>query len=88
MERSCRELLNNLIINRFIFKYNQITLFPCVTFIPKIGMGLPKTGINFYSARRFFDLFTRKKNNKEKRNSNNPFRRYFPGFSCQKTCFP
>jgi len=26
---------------------NKITLFPCFTFMPKTGMGLPKTGVNF-----------------------------------------
>jgi len=32
---------------RFILKNNQITLSPCFTFIPKIGVGLPKTGLVF-----------------------------------------
>jgi len=49
MKRSRRELSINMVINRFIFKNNQITLITCFTFIPKTGVGLPKTGIIFYS---------------------------------------
>jgi len=33
-----------MIVDRFIFKNNLITLFPCLTFIPKTGVELPKTG--------------------------------------------
>jgi len=47
MKRSRQELSINMVINRFIFKNNQITLFTCFTFIPKTGMGPPKTGIIF-----------------------------------------
>jgi len=36
-----------MIVDRFIFQYNQITLSSCVTFIPKTGVGLPETGVNF-----------------------------------------
>ena len=46
MKRSPRELSINMV--RFIFQNNQFTLFPYFTFIPKTGMGLPKTGIMFY----------------------------------------
>jgi len=40
MKRSLRELSIDMIIQRCIFKYNQISLFPCFTFVPKTGMGL------------------------------------------------
>jgi len=30
-----------------IFKNNHITLFACFTFIPKTGVGIPKTNIHF-----------------------------------------
>jgi len=39
-----------MVVDRFIFKNNQITLSPCFTFIPKIRTGLPKTGFSFYCA--------------------------------------
>jgi len=45
MKRSRRELSINKVIDRFIFKDNQITLFTCFTVIP--GRGLPKTGFFF-----------------------------------------
>ena len=50
MQRSRRELSINVIINRFIFKNNQITPFPYFAFITEIGIGQPKTGIIFYWA--------------------------------------
>jgi len=34
-----------MVIDKFIFKNNQIMLFPCVTSIPKTGVGQPKTGV-------------------------------------------
>jgi len=37
-----------MVADVFIFKNNQFTLFPCFTFIPKTGVGIPETGINFY----------------------------------------
>jgi len=37
-----------MVVDRFIFKNNQVTLSPCFTFIPKPGVGLPKTGVGFY----------------------------------------
>jgi len=39
---------DNIVINRFILKNNQITLFTCFIFIPKTDMGLPKIGNIFY----------------------------------------
>jgi len=43
----------DLSINRFltslhIFKTNHITIFPCFTFIPQTGLGLPKPKVSFY----------------------------------------
>jgi len=46
-----------MVIDWLIFKNNQISLFTCITFIPKTGMGLPKTGIIFYR-----DIKTKKLN--------------------------
>jgi len=34
-------------VQKFIFKNNLITLFSRFTFIPKLGIGLPETGIIF-----------------------------------------
>jgi len=39
-----------MVVDRLIFKNNQITLFPCFTFIPNAGVGLPKTDVGFYSV--------------------------------------
>jgi len=36
MKRSRRELSIDMVIHKGIFKNNQITLFSCFTFIPKI----------------------------------------------------
>jgi len=43
MERSCRELSNDMVIHRGILKNNEITLSPCFAFILK-------TGVSFYSG--------------------------------------
>jgi len=43
MERSPRNVEINMVVDRFIFKNNQITLFR-FTSIPKTGMGLLKAG--------------------------------------------
>jgi len=40
MKRSRRELFIDMVIRKGIFKNNQITLFPCFTFIPKTGFFL------------------------------------------------
>jgi len=52
MKRSRRELSSDVAVDRFIVKNNQITSFPCFTFIPKTGKGLPKLRVCFYSAHR------------------------------------
>ena len=46
MESSQRVHFIEMIVDRFILKNNQITLFPCFTFIPKTGEGL-KQGLIF-----------------------------------------
>jgi len=48
MKRTRRELSIDMVIDSFIFRNNQITLITCYTFIPKIGMELPKTGVMLY----------------------------------------
>jgi len=52
MESSRRDLFIGMVVDRFIFKNNQMTLFPCSTFIPKTRTGLPKTGVSFYCVGR------------------------------------
>jgi len=37
-----------MVIERLDFEGNYVTLVSCLTFKPKTGMGLPKTGINFH----------------------------------------
>ena len=46
MESSPRDSFIDMVVDRFIFKSNQITLSPCFTFIPKTGVGLHETGIS------------------------------------------
>ena len=41
-----------MVVDRFIFKINQITLSACFTFMPKTGVGLPKIGVSFYCVVR------------------------------------
>ena len=48
MESSRRDLLIDMVVDRFIFKNNQITPSHCFTFVPKTGVGLPKKGVIFY----------------------------------------
>jgi len=48
MESSRRDLFIDMVVDRFIFKNNQITLSPCFTFTPKTRTGLPETGVSFY----------------------------------------
>jgi len=43
MKRSRPELFIDIAVHRDIFWNNQIVLYPCFTFIPKAGMGLPET---------------------------------------------
>jgi len=47
MESSRRDLFIDMVV-RFIFKNNQITLFPCFTLTPKTGVRLRKTGVSLY----------------------------------------
>jgi len=47
MENSRRDLFIDMVVYRFIFKDNQITLSPYFTFIPKTSVGLPETGVSF-----------------------------------------
>jgi len=49
--RSRRELPTHMVIHRDLFKYNQITLFPCFIFIPKVG-------VSFFCVRLFFVIAT------------------------------
>jgi len=51
-ESSRRDLFIDMVVDMFIFKNNEITLSPCFTFIPKIGVGLRKTGVSFHCAGR------------------------------------
>jgi len=48
MESSRRELFIDMVVDRFVFKNNRITLSPCLTFISKIDRGQTKTGVSFY----------------------------------------
>jgi len=48
MKRSRRKLSINMVFDTFVLQNNQLTLFPYLTFVPKTGMGLTKTGIIFY----------------------------------------
>jgi len=43
-----RDLPIDVVVDWFIFNNNEITITPCVTFIPKTGVELPKTGVIFY----------------------------------------
>jgi len=55
MDSSRQDLFIDMVIDvidRYIFKNNQIKLSPCSTFIPKTGEGLPKTGGSFYCVVR------------------------------------
>jgi len=54
MKRFRRELSINIDVDCFVSKNNQITRFPCFTFIPKTGIGIPKKGIS-YSCGLFSD---------------------------------
>jgi len=44
METSRRLLFIDIVVDRFIFKNNKITVSPCSTFTPKTDVRLPKTG--------------------------------------------
>jgi len=46
MESSRRDLFIDMIVDRFIFKNNQISLSLCYTYKPTTGVGLPKTAVS------------------------------------------
>jgi len=48
MERSRRNLFIDMVVDMFIFENNQIMPFLCFSFVPKTGVGLPKSGVSFY----------------------------------------
>jgi len=48
MESPRRDLLIDMVNDRFIFSNSRITLSPCFTFIPKTGVGLPQAGVCYY----------------------------------------
>jgi len=48
MESSRQDLFIDMVVDRFIFKNNQITVSPSLTSIPETGEGLPKTEGSFY----------------------------------------
>jgi len=45
MESSQRDLFIDMVVDRFIFKNNQITVYPCFIFIPK-------TELSFYCVKQ------------------------------------
>jgi len=47
MVSSRRDLSIDMVFDRFISKNNQITLSPCLIFIPKTGVGLPQAEVRF-----------------------------------------
>jgi len=51
MESTRRDRFLNMVVDGFIFKTNQSTLFRCFTLIPKTGVALPKTGVTLYWVR-------------------------------------
>jgi len=48
MESSRRDLFTDMVVDRFIFKNNEVTFYPCSTSILETGLGLPKTEVIFY----------------------------------------
>jgi len=74
-----------MVVDRFIFENDQITLSLCFTFIPKTGVGLPETGVSFYRANlganlgSGWGLYTQKKViSKEEENALSKFLSQFP----------
>jgi len=53
MESSRRDLFINMVVHRFIFKNNQITVSHSLTFTPDTGEGPPKTRDSFYCVRLY-----------------------------------
>jgi len=50
MKSSRRDLFIDMVVDRFISKKDQMTLFTCFIFIPKTGVGQPKTWVSFKCA--------------------------------------
>jgi len=48
MESFQRAVFIDMVVDRFTFKYNRITLFLRFNLIPKTDAGLPKTGATLY----------------------------------------
>jgi len=48
MESSGRDLVIDIVVDRFLFKNTQITFSFCFTFTPETGVRLPKTEVSFY----------------------------------------
>jgi len=44
---SRRSPFNDMVVNKFVLKNNQIKLYPCFTFVIERRMGQPKTGFSF-----------------------------------------
>jgi len=61
MESSRRDLFVDRVVDGFIFKNNQITLSPCLTYIPKASVG-----------RGAFDNAKNRKRQRCKRQSSKP----------------
>jgi len=47
MESSRQDLFIDVVVDRFIFKNNQVTFFPCFNVVPKTDVGQTKTGAIF-----------------------------------------
>jgi len=58
MESSQRDLFIDMVVDRFIFKNNQITLSPSFTFI-SFDVESPKTGVRFYCEKKNTPLLSR-----------------------------
>jgi len=50
MNKRVEKLSMNMVIDRFVFNNNQITLFPSFTCIPKTDIELLKTDITLYGV--------------------------------------
>ena len=50
MQSSRQDLFIDINVGRFIFKRNQVTLSPCLTFTSKTGVRLPKIGVEGLSC--------------------------------------
>jgi len=55
MESSWQVFFIDMVVDRCIFKNIGITLSLCFAFVPKTGVGLPKTWVSFYCKQYFKD---------------------------------